>query len=308
MIRPMKVASRIAATTRPEWTAHHRIPSSAITMAAATRCQSCASDANSSSASGTGPVRRMRTPWASSRPSERAAARIALLAASPGCKALKSITGWTMRTRRVWRRTSDDPHDVLPGEEGGLARRRLVERIGERHQQRLELVELRLAVLDALQEARHGGQHAAQRRIRRQRRQQGLRARQAFDSRLNLRQREKQQAVAIEERPAVGTPDDLEQPGFARQGGRQAARRVLGQLRRRAVDHHDRQPLQRRERALIGQLALTPLVPGRDQLRGVGGHGEMTGGIDQRRRRQAEGEKQHDEWMSRSGRDDAAKP
>ena len=60
MIRPMKVASRIAATTRPEWTAHHRIPSSAITIAAATRCQSSASEANSSSASGTGPVRRMR--------------------------------------------------------------------------------------------------------------------------------------------------------------------------------------------------------------------------------------------------------
>ena len=200
------------------------------------------------------------------------------------------------------------PHDVLPGEEGGLSRRRLVERIGERCQQRLELVELRLAVLDALQEARHGGEHAAQRRIRRQRRQQGLRARQAFDRRLNLRQRKKQQPVAIEERPAVGTPDDLEQPGFARQGGRQAARRVFGQLRRRAVDHHDRQPLQRRERALVGQLALAPLVPGRDELRGVGGHGEMTGGIDQRRRRQAEGEKQHDERMSRSGRDDAAKP
>ena len=189
MIRPMKVASRIAATTRPECTAHHRIPSSAITMAAATRCQSSASDANSSSASGTGPVRRMRTPWASSRPSERAAARIALLAASPGCKALKSITGWTIRMRRVWRRTSDDRHEVLPGEEGRLSRRRLVERIGERRQQRLELVELRLAVLDALQEARHGGEHAAQRRIRRQRRHQGLRARQAFDSRLNLRQR-----------------------------------------------------------------------------------------------------------------------
>jgi hypothetical protein len=34
----------------------------------------------------------------------------------------------------------------------------------------------------------------------------------------------------------------------------------------------------------------------------------MTGGIDQRRRRQAEGEKQHKEWMSRSGRDDAADP
>lgn len=38
------------------------------------------------------------------------------------------------------------------------------------------------------------------------------------------------------------------------------------------------------------------------------GHGEMTDGIDQRRRRQAEGEKQHEKWMSRSGRDDAADP
>ena len=79
------------------------------------------------------------------------------------------------------------PHDVLPGEEGGLSRRRLVEGIGECQQQRLERVELRLAVLDALEEARHGGQHAAQRWIGRQRRQQGLRARQAFDRRLNLR-------------------------------------------------------------------------------------------------------------------------
>ena len=38
----------------------------------------------------------------------------------------------------------------------------------------------------------------------------------------------------------------------------------------------------RRERALVGELALPPLVLGRDQLGRVGGHGEMTGGIDQR--------------------------
>ena len=57
-------------------------------MAAATRCQSSASDANSSSASGTGPVRRMRDAMGGIETERAGLARMALLAAWPGCNAL----------------------------------------------------------------------------------------------------------------------------------------------------------------------------------------------------------------------------
>ena len=53
--------------------------------------------------------------------------------------------------------------------------------------------------------------------------------------------------------------------------------------------------------ALVGEFALPPLVLGRDQLGRVGGHGEMTGRIDQRHRRQCQGEEQNDERMPRTG-------
>ena len=57
-----------------------------------------------------------------------------------------------------------------------------------------------------------------------------------------------QQPVAVEERPAVGPPHDLEQRGSLAQASGEPLGRVLGQLRRRAVDHDHGQPLQRRER------------------------------------------------------------
>ena len=76
------------------------------------------------------------------------------------------------------------------------------------------VVELRLAVLDALQEARHGGQHAAQRRIGRQRRQQGLRARQAFDRRLNLRSGRNNKPLRSKNGPPSGRRTPWNSPGL----------------------------------------------------------------------------------------------
>ena len=118
--------------------------------------------ANSSSASGTGPVRRMRTPCGVVE-GERAGRRADRVA--------RRLTG--LQRAEVHHRLDDEDaprlapdirrrHEVLPGEEGRLTCRRLVEGVGERRQRGWNVIELRLAVLDALQQARNGGEHAAQ--------------------------------------------------------------------------------------------------------------------------------------------------
>ena len=62
MTRPISVVQRIAIVMRVERTASQRMPTSAVAMATVIRPASSASEANSSSASGTWPVRRTVTP------------------------------------------------------------------------------------------------------------------------------------------------------------------------------------------------------------------------------------------------------
>ena len=143
---------------------------------------SSASEPNSSSASGTGPVRRTVTPCAGSRPSDRAVARMASLAAVPGCRA-----------RVVHHRLNQDDLSrsrslrLSPLRSACATRRRPAARPAAFSTVSANAVisgsmsaSFICPYLIALQAVRERGEHAPEARIGRQRRQQRLRAREPF--------------------------------------------------------------------------------------------------------------------------------
>ena len=79
---------------------------------------------------------------------------------------------------------------------------------------------------------------------------------------------------------------------------------VIGKLGRRTVDHDHGQVLQLRECLVELDPAPAPIQLGRDQLAGLGRHGEILGHVDDGRRRQRERGKQHDQRMPDADRDD----
>ncbi len=86
-INPAIVVTMIAATIRHDRVARNSVSSIAAIIVPATSHHLSASEANSSSESGTDPVSRSVTPCAGSSLSITAAARIASLAGAPGISA-----------------------------------------------------------------------------------------------------------------------------------------------------------------------------------------------------------------------------
>ncbi len=82
------VVIMMAAVTRVERTASHSISSTAPIMAEAIRTARSARLANSSSDSGTGPVRRTVMPFCGVRPASLAIWRMAALVSEPGSRAV----------------------------------------------------------------------------------------------------------------------------------------------------------------------------------------------------------------------------
>ena len=101
--------------------------------------------------------------------------------------------------------------ESAPREEGRLSSGRLFECLGQRRHLGLDIGELHLSVLDALQAVRERGKHASQAWIGGKQRQRRLRTRKAFRCRANVCQWQQQQAVAIEERTALWLLHGLEE-------------------------------------------------------------------------------------------------
>ena len=173
---------------------------------------------------------------------------------------------------------------LLPGEIGGLALSRSIERIGHRPHRAIDPRERNVAALDPCQHRRKGIRDAAQRRIARQRAEQRLRVDQRLGRGAHLGGRSEQQPLAIEERTAIGALYAAEMRGVGGERGGELDGRRLGQLGRLAVDHHQQHVAQLREGDFDRFLILAPLDLGRDQRGGIGGHREMAGGKQHRAR------------------------
>ena len=225
-----------------------------------------ASVANSSSASGTGPVSRTRTRGSAANPVSRTASRIAATARAPGCSAPKSSTGCTRMKRRSSRGSGARPMISVRHEKRGTCPALIAfDRVGERGERPREVVELDLFAAHAFQHERQRIHHPAQRRIGRQRSEQRLRRDHLLRRARDFFRRREQQSRAIEERTAVGPPQRNECRRIAGEPLRQRGRRLLGQFGRRAVDDDGDHGDALRKRLREVDLALAPRQIRRDQ-------------------------------------------
>ena len=120
MASPTNSVTRMQAMILKERTASHSVASTASIIAPPISQARSASVANSSSDSGTGPVRRTRTPLSWLKCSSAAAARIASVALAPGSSAPKSSLGCTSMKRRSSRGSAGLPLTSVRQEKNGL--------------------------------------------------------------------------------------------------------------------------------------------------------------------------------------------
>ena len=136
--------------------------------------------------------------------------------------------------RRVWRRSGESPR-----EEGGLSGGRLLERVGQRRQLGRDVAELGVTALDAEQDDVEHLHHAGQAGVGGQRRQDRLYLDERVGHLLDVVGGQQQQAVALEEPAAVRLAHVVEEFGPLAQRLGQPCGAVVGQFRRRAVDHDE---------------------------------------------------------------------
>ena len=191
-----------------------------------------------------------------------------------------------------------------PGKVGRLSGHRLLERSRQRLELGLDVLELHVAAIDAQQGDVEHLHRPGQAGIGGQRRQQRLHLDQGVRDRPDIVHGQQQQAVALEEPAAIRLAYIVEKIGPLLQRRGEPLCPVIGKFGRRAVDHDHGQVLQLRECLVELDPALAPLQLGRDQLAGLGRHGEVLGEVDEGRRRRRERGKQHDQRMPDADRDD----
>ncbi len=175
----------------------------------------------------------------------------------------------------------------VPSRQQGLPRHRperarrieiVRDRVADRGQRRRQGRQRRIAVLHAQKRGAERVGQAAQARIGGDAADQPLvldhRVRQALD----VGDREQQQAVAIEERPAIGADDAGEQRVIGRHPGRERCGGAFGLFRRSPVDHHRDQVRVLRKLLVERNFALAPRKLFRQQPVGVGIDVELVGG------------------------------
>ena len=132
--------------------------------------------ANSSSASGTDPVRRTRTPLSGVRPSLAIVARMALVASPPGLEIAvvedRLDVDEAAQVGRLGRAAREQP---APRESRMLALLDLLKRVGNRGERGFDIFERRFFVAHALERLRDRAKDAAQRRIGGERAEKRLR-------------------------------------------------------------------------------------------------------------------------------------
>ena len=170
---------------------------------------------------------------------------------------------------------------LVPGKARRLSGVDLLERIGGKRQRPSHIVQRDLAALHAEQPELQGLDHAAQARIAGQDLHQPLSLREHFKLLLELISRLEQEAVLSEESTALRLQDRTEQIRLRRQPFYQCLRRLIGQFRRRRIDHRNDQ-FELREGLLECGFALPPRNVARDELVDVGRHGKMRGGVPRR--------------------------
>ncbi len=138
-------------------------------------------------------------------------------------------------------------------------------------------VERTLAGPHALGDVLEPVHQAAQRGIRRDDRQHGARLLQLVGRLAQVGQRQEHQARLGEERAAVGLHHRFEQVRMVLQLFVQARRRVVGELRRLAVDDDDHRIGLAREGLVVGDLVLAPRHGRVDEIIRVGVDGGMAG-------------------------------
>jgi hypothetical protein len=205
--------------------------------------------------------------------------------------------------RRASPASGDQP---APGEEGGPALGRRLAGLREGRHGALEVAQRRLAAADARERGREARHDAAEAGVGRQRPEDGLGRDEPLGRRLHLVERQQEQAVALEEGAALRQPHGADVARVLPQPGRQRGGRLVGQFRRRGVDHrHDGVGLPGEGRVERGPLP-PPLEVGGEQLRRVGGDGEVAPDVEQRRRPEEQAEQQHAPRPAAARRDDPA--
>ena len=172
----------------------------------------------------------------------------------------------------------------------------LFQRVGKSGHRAVDVGQLGLAVSDARQRRREAVHHAAQGRIGGKRAQERLRGDELLHRLAHVPFGEEQQAVALEERSAVGAAHRREHHLVFGQLGGQRVGRAVGPFGRRSVDHHQDEVVALGEQLVETCLLFAPREVGRRQRHAVGVHGEMS------HRVQAGGDGQQN-----AGRDDGAR-
>ena len=252
---------------RVERSANHSMASTATIMSVAISRARCVSEPYSSSAMGTVPVSRTRTPCCGSSLSFAAVSRMACVARCAGHQRLEIEIGPDFDEPSRFAQTGlRARHHRAPRKVSGLACEHVVERIGEARHRPVEIGEFRLAVLHAQKRGREIVGDAAKARIDRQRTQEGLRRDQLLHRVLHLGRRQKHQAVMGEELAVVRLADGRKQRLVRRQRRREIVGGRVRALGRHAVDDGDDQPALLRELLVVDGFALAPLRLRRDQL------------------------------------------
>ncbi|EGY00854.1 hypothetical protein AZA_89177 [Nitrospirillum viridazoti Y2] len=177
-------------------------------------------------------------------------------------------------------------HQAAPVQGHHLALGRRLQCAGQRVEGALKILQLGLAVADALQVGAQRVKEAARRRVGRQRAQQRLRLDQRLHGGLHLFRGQQHQAFAVEIGAAIGAEDVAHHVGTLTQGVGQHAGGALRQFRRHAI-HDDGGLLHLLGIQLVeGDLALAPDQLRRQQLHGVGVDGEVGGDMEGGRRPQ----------------------
>ena len=193
---------------------------------------------------------------------------------------------------------------LLPRQPRRLARRHLLQRGVDPPHGLLEILELGVPGLHAAGAEGENPHHAAQRRVGGERPEQPLLLGQSFEGLVELRLGHQQQPVLVEERPAIGTIDGLDQVLVGSEGLGEVGGRLLGLLGRLPVDHrHDRVGALG-EGLLVIDLVLTPRLLRVDQPLDIGVDSEQVRPDSGTRDRDERREGDHDPPIPHRERDE----